>query len=680
MDDLARQLTADGAFLAVLGREPTPTERARAERALDDGQPIETVVSALLATDEFAESFAAGGDDDYVRSLYFNLFDRNPERPSSDLYEGLLDGGLAPEALPQLILDFARDSEIEAYQAKLSIVDYYTDQAAAGDYVPDQPLTFQDLTSNADLESRLLALDEEFDTLSLDVVGASLGGVPLYTATVGTGEQSLLIVTQQHGDEVTGTEGAFTFLDWLASDDPSAVATRAEVTVTTLVRANPDGFERLERGLGGEPVLDPRRNDANIDLNRSYDPDDLVGLPDAPEAAAIVDLLEDVDPDLVLDYHNQFLYLDEENGLDTMSVLWPTAEGAAPGVVDDAKRAALAIQDSLTDYELTYFTLFPGSQTRSFLRNGPALPDGPGGGDTPVLLVEQRYLEEASERILDVDIDHSALISALSLEAYISMRGVAQSLASGAFDELDPEDADAIPPRSTPIDYDELYLDDDSGPPPPQLSLVLGETTLSEAGGETSLTISRNGDLSEALDVIVATDDADEAVVAVSSITIPAGEASVETTVTAVDDTDDDGDEEVLITARARRADDGRAALTVEDDDTLVEGTDDSDTLVGTPGPDRIVSGAGRFDVATGGDGDDAFVFGAETMNGEREFDIIADYEDGDTIVLEDGAAVARTRDTFFGALVVFEGDRDRLVVFDTDADDLTIVGEDAMV
>ncbi|MDP1549049.1 MAG: nidogen-like domain-containing protein [Nitrosomonas sp.] len=93
-------------------------------------------------------------------------------------------------------------------------------------------------------------------------------------------------------------------------------------------------------------------------------------------------------------------------------------------------------------------------------------------------------------------------------------------------------------------------------------------------------------------------------------------------------------------------------------------GTTGRDNIIGTPANDRISSLSGNVDQMTGGAGADIFVFGAETVNGIRERDIILDYAVGvDSILLEDGATVGSIRQTTSGVVVFLEGDQDAIYV-----------------
>ena len=364
------------------------------------------------------------------------------------------DDELDASDLPYKILAEARESDIEAYGAKLFIADYYTDEREAGGYVPDM-LTTQALHSNAELYAELQLLDAASENLSLDQVGTSLGGNPLYTATVGTGERELVFVTQQHGDEPIGTEAALHFLDFLTSDLPEAEAIRDGATITVLPRVNPDGFARWELEAGGvRGLTDPRVNDAGQDLNRTYDPENPFSADVAPKSLAVKELIASVEPDLVFDYHGQGNYRNEDGDLDTMSVLWPTNPEVSEDVRDVSKQAVVAIDNSLEDYEYDQLTLYPGSDNPAIARNGFSL-DG-----TPGVLVEQRYSQEMFALSEGLDLDYSALRSALALEGFITMKGIASAAVDGSIYDLDPELALEIPERSDSIDFADLYSDD----------------------------------------------------------------------------------------------------------------------------------------------------------------------------------------------------------------------------
>ncbi len=100
------------------------------------------------------------------------------------------------------------------------------------------------------------------------------------------------------------------------------------------------------------------------------------------------------------------------------------------------------------------------------------------------------------------------------------------------------------------------------------LTASLSVSTVAEnaGNGAATLTITRPAPLTAALLVSVLTSDATEATPASSTVTIPAGEASVTVPINAVDDTAQDGDAAVVITAIGAGLLNGTANLLVTDD------------------------------------------------------------------------------------------------------------------
>ncbi|MDV2686605.1 M14 family zinc carboxypeptidase [Alkalihalophilus lindianensis] len=87
--------------------------------------------------------------------------------------------------------------------------------------------------------------------VEVEVVGFSNQGREIYKATVGTGDRVILIESEIHGNEKTGTEALLNILQFLgSSNSPKAKQIRDEVTIVALPKMNPDSAE-----------LDRRAND-----------------------------------------------------------------------------------------------------------------------------------------------------------------------------------------------------------------------------------------------------------------------------------------------------------------------------------------------------------------------------------------------------------------------------------
>ncbi len=92
-------------------------------------------------------------------------------------------------------------------------------------------------------------------------------------------------------------------------------------------------------------------------------------------------------------------------------------------------------------------------------------------------------------------------------------------------------------------------------------------------------------------------------------------------------------------------------------------GTNANNTITGTAARDAI-HGLGGNDTMQGAAGNDGFLFGAETVNGKRETDVIRNYEAGkDDIYFENAAVVRDVVNINGGVRITFAGDGDKVDV-----------------
>ncbi|WP_254280833.1 M14 family zinc carboxypeptidase [Halomonas sp. TA22] len=423
--------------------------------AADEVEPRE-LLHILAAFKEYERYLEQLDSNETIEDIHLRLFARSIDPEDREYWAGRLEGGESTFRIIQGMLNAADERDTEAHLALREIATFYYEQVGLKNYDPEQLLFQQGLRSNDELYVELARLDEAYDTLDLAQAGESLDGNPIYRAVVGNGPQTLMIVTQQHGDEPTATEAALYLLELISADTPMAQALRDEVTLVVMPRVNPDGVDRWEALIAVEADPDdtviPRRNSADIDLNRAYDPDAPLDPELVPEFLAVQQVLNTFRPDLFLDYHNQNNYLNAEGELETISIMWPTHPDVDPAVTAVAQQAALAVAAATDKFAYSNLSLYPGGETPAIARNGLALQD------TPILLVEQRGLEEMQLAAFEgLDYDYSAVSSALILESVISMLGVITAMADGSLAAYDPEDAWLIAERGQRIAYEEIY-------------------------------------------------------------------------------------------------------------------------------------------------------------------------------------------------------------------------------
>ena len=125
--------------------------------------------------------------------------------------------------------------------------------------------------------------------ISYTQIGSSENNRPIYEFTVGKGAKKILIWTQMHGNESTGTKAVFDLLNYFDSqDDAFSHEILESCTLKIIPILNPDGAQ-----------LYTRSNIREIDLNR----DAVKRI--AKESQLLRNRLEDFDPDFCFNMHDQ---------------------------------------------------------------------------------------------------------------------------------------------------------------------------------------------------------------------------------------------------------------------------------------------------------------------------------------------------------------------------------------
>jgi hypothetical protein len=104
-------------------------------------------------------------------------------------------------------------------------------------------------TNHEQLTQRLTQIEATSSgRVDVHVIGESRRGREIYAARVGTGDRVLLITSEIHGNEKTGTEALLHMLKTLgASNSPQAQAVRDGVTIVAVPKFNADGGELNRR-------------------------------------------------------------------------------------------------------------------------------------------------------------------------------------------------------------------------------------------------------------------------------------------------------------------------------------------------------------------------------------------------------------------------------------------------
>ena len=131
---------------------------------------------------------------------------------------------------------------------------------------------------------------ESASHMAMEEIGASALGRPLRLVRIGEGETTVLVWSQMHGDEPTGTMALADLLHFLAErpEDDRVRRWSENLTLLFLPILNPDGTARFQR-----------RNAQGIDMNRD------ARTRYSPELRTLLDLHERHQPGFAIELHDE---------------------------------------------------------------------------------------------------------------------------------------------------------------------------------------------------------------------------------------------------------------------------------------------------------------------------------------------------------------------------------------
>ena len=328
-------------------------------------------------------------------------------------------------------------------------------------------------------------------TVLVNVAGQSHEGLDIYTARVGTGDKVLLMQSEIHGNEKTGTVAILNLLKTLSNNSKQSKAIREEVTIVFMPMMNPDASEAdkrrnsmtwnetlenfpqlagaspswnyLDRGIsqsydyGANPGFDVNR-DFNPDLDYVPQAQDFPGASNqpgwfiTPEAQTSRDVYKSLQDefgnvDVFVDLHHQGLYY-VDGTADPVTLSLSAQFVPDPSTPEGAKYAEYA--DSY-DYDfsrqlnlLAYNELQSYGQSKftniSLYSQGLDLPGTALGtyalnGSGTVLFEVRGQTQSLGQK------EKGQLVK--SVERGLS--GIIEGVADGSVDQLDPEAYEDIP-------------------------------------------------------------------------------------------------------------------------------------------------------------------------------------------------------------------------------------------
>ncbi|HLN96128.1 MAG TPA: M14 metallopeptidase family protein [Flavobacterium sp.] len=164
------------------------------------------------------------------------------------------------------------------------------------------------------------------------VAGHSVEGEPISVCVVGHGPVRILLWSQMHGNESTTTKAVFDIVNWLTSDEASAVEARSHCIFCFVPLLNPDGARRYTR-----------ENANGVDLNRDMQ------TCTQPESTLLRKIYDEFAPDWCFNLHDQrTIFGAGDSGKPaTVSFLSPAFDEARS--VNECRLKAMAVITRMTD-------------------------------------------------------------------------------------------------------------------------------------------------------------------------------------------------------------------------------------------------------------------------------------------------------------------------------------------
>ena len=275
-------------------------------------------------------------------------------------------------------------------------------------------------------------------TMRLESAGTSNRGRQIPLAVIGSGDRRVLYIAQQHGNEALGAEAAISAVKTLStSTSPAIRDILDELTVLVMPRVNPDGAERYWR-QNDDPDCDPGALECipgrGFDINRWHSPFVQTTEVPVPEARAVREVFTQWQPELVVDYHGQLSYQNDDGDAITASLDWPRFTS---DVEITPERAAA----------VTYSQQVSALAARSLRHANGVVTRYPPG--TTIGTARNAYGYQGAASILleqDVSGDQKAAGSLISA-AYRSMLDILSAVSDGSVFDIDVAEAEALPPR-----------------------------------------------------------------------------------------------------------------------------------------------------------------------------------------------------------------------------------------
>ncbi|MFG6147750.1 M14 family zinc carboxypeptidase [Halobacillus sp. B23F22_1] len=306
----------------------------------------------------------------------------------------------------------------------------------------NQQVKIESLTSNEELTSFLQKVDKKSDSISVEVIGQSIKGRDLNLVRAGTNpaNPTILMVTQQHGNEALVTESAIQVIKKLSTDSKQVKDWLNNVNVLFVPRLNPDGaagdvnWDTSHLQFGG---MQTRNNAAGINLNRTHN-----SLSQPETRALHENVLRKYDFDYAIDFHHQIANRVTEDGeLVSGALLYPTSTITDEVLEKSRKLGAIIYNEMESKGYGTFARYAEGDSLTSNARNHFATHY-----DIPTILFENRGMTDSPNTTSILGQKSSGYLIKQGTDAMLSS---IEAIAVGSIETADESVWDTMPDQYT---------------------------------------------------------------------------------------------------------------------------------------------------------------------------------------------------------------------------------------
>src|SRR5690606_3804252 len=223
-----------------------------------------------------------------------------------------------------------------------------------------------------------------------EIIGKSFLGNEIFQLKAGNGNRKVLVWSQMHGNESTGTRAMLDVFEFLKTNHPGCQSILNAITLYFIPMLNPDGA-----------TLYLRRNACGIDINRDFNRES------SPEIKVLKHTVNQIQPDFLFNLHDQRTIFNVAHKREsaTLAFLSPSYDvgRAVNGVREKSMEIIEYIIDGLSELipgKISKFSdeFYPHSTGDNFTQMG-----------IPTVLVEAGHFPNDYQR------DHTRRFNALSI-------------------------------------------------------------------------------------------------------------------------------------------------------------------------------------------------------------------------------------------------------------------------